>query len=78
MAVKSHSYPSWRYRRLRLVGQLGFLDSGNVDIVAVEESQQFSDFFPLISFDFLCIRRRQLVGVDVETGPLFISISPTH
>ena len=30
--------------RLRLVGQLGLLDSGNVDIVGVEESQQFSDF----------------------------------
>ena len=25
------------------VGHLGFLDSGNVDNVAVEESQQFSD-----------------------------------
>ena len=31
--------------RLNLVGQLGFLDSGNVDIVAVEEGQQFS-YFP--------------------------------
>ena len=30
--------------RLRLIGQLGVLDSGNVDIVAVEESQQFNDF----------------------------------
>ena len=27
-----------------LVGQVGFLDSGNVDIVVVEESQLFSDF----------------------------------
>ena len=44
MAVKSHSCPSWRFKRLRLVGQLGFLDSDNVDIVAVEESQQLSDF----------------------------------
>ena len=34
----------YRFCRLILVGQLGFLDSGNVDIVAVEESQQFSDF----------------------------------
>ena len=42
--VKSHSCPSWRFRLLRLVGQLAFLDSGNVVIVAVEESQQFSDF----------------------------------
>ena len=40
-AVKSHSCPSWRFQRLSLVGQLGFLDSG---IVAVEESQLFSDF----------------------------------
>ena len=38
MAVKSHSCPSWHFQRL------GLLDSGNVDIVAVEESQQFSDF----------------------------------
>ena len=30
--------------RLSHVGQLGFLDSGNVDIVAVGESQQFSYF----------------------------------
>ena len=44
MAVKSHSCPSRRFQRLRLVGQLGLLDSGNVDIVAVEESLQFSDF----------------------------------
>ena len=44
MAVKSHSSPSWRFKRLSLVGQLGFLDSGNVDIVAVEECHQFSDF----------------------------------
>ena len=43
MAIKSHSCPSRRFKRLRLVGQPDFLDSGNVDIVAVEESQQFSD-----------------------------------
>ena len=34
-------FPSWRQKRLRLFGQLGFLKNGNV---AVEESQQFSDF----------------------------------
>ena len=44
MAVKSHSCPSWHFQCLILVGQLGFLDSGNVDIVDVEEGQQFSDF----------------------------------
>ena len=44
LAIKLHSCPSWRIPRLSLVGQLGFLDSDNVDIVAVEESQQFSDF----------------------------------
>ena len=44
MAVKSHSCTSWRFQQLGLVGQIGFLDIGNVDIVAVEESQQFSDF----------------------------------
>ena len=44
MAVKSNICPSWRSKRLSLVGQLGFLDCGNVDIVGVEESQQFSDF----------------------------------
>ena len=63
--------------RLRLVGQLGFLDSGNVDNVAVYESQQLSDF-SADSFAFYCISRRQLVGVDVETGPGLISISPAH
>ena len=44
VAVKSHSCPSWRFQRLSSVGQLGFFDSGNADIVSVEESQQFSDF----------------------------------
>ena len=44
MAVKSHSCQSRRFKRLSLVGQLGVLDSGNVDIVAVDESQQFSYF----------------------------------
>ena len=44
MAVKSLSCPFYRLQRISLVGQLGFLDRGNVDIVAVEESQQFSDF----------------------------------
>ena len=33
---------------------------------------------PLIPFAFHCIGRRQLVGVGVETGPGFISISPVH
>ena len=44
MGVKSHSCLSWRFQRISLVGQLGFLDSGSVGIVAAEESQQFSDF----------------------------------
>ena len=42
------------------------MDSGNVDIVAVEES---SVILRLIPFAFHCISRRQLVGVGVETGP---------
>ena len=42
--VKSHSCLSWRSKRLNFVGQLGFFDSGNVDIVAMEKSQQFSYF----------------------------------
>ena len=77
MAVNSHSCSSWRFQRLGLVDQLGFLDSGNVDIVAVVESQQFS-YFSQISFAFHCISRRQLEGVGFETDPLFISISPAH
>ena len=32
----------------------------------------------LIPFGFNCIRRRQVVGVGVESGPGFISISPKH
>ena len=44
MAVKSHSCPSWRFQRLSLVCLPSFLDSGNVDIVAVEEVQEFSVF----------------------------------
>ena len=55
VAVMSHSYPSWRFRRLRCVGQLGFLVSGNVDIVAVEERQQFSDFYA----DIFCVPLHQ-------------------
>ena len=55
MAAKSHSCPSLRFKRLRLVGQPGFLDSGNFDIVAVEESQQFSDF----SADFVRVPLHQ-------------------
>ena len=77
MAVKLHSCPSWRYKRLRLVGHLGFLDSGNVDIAPVEKSQQIS-YFQLMRFAFHCISRRQLVGDGVETGPGLISISPAH
>ena len=37
-----------------------------------------SVIFPLIPFAFHCIGRRQLVGVVVETGSGFISISPAH
>ena len=44
MVVKSLGCPSWRFKRLSFIGQLGFLDNGNVDIVAAEESQQFNDF----------------------------------
>ena len=41
----SHSCQLWSFQRLSLVGQLGFLGSGNIDIVAVEGSQEFSEFF---------------------------------
>ena len=44
VAAMSHSFPSWRYQRLSLVGQLAFLDSADIDIAAVEEGHQFSDF----------------------------------
>ena len=44
MAIKSLSHSSRRFQRLSLVGLHGFLDSGNVDIDSVEESQQISDF----------------------------------
>ena len=37
-----------------------------------------SVIFPLSPFAFHCISRRQLVGVSVESGPGFISISPAH
>ena len=37
-----------------------------------------SVIFPQIQFPVHCISRRQLVGVGVETGPGFISISPAH
>ena len=37
-----------------------------------------SVILPLILFAFHCISRRQLVGVGLETGPGFISISPAH
>ena len=35
-------------------------------------------FFPLIPVALHCIRRRQLVGVSVETGQGIILISPAH
>ena len=44
MVVKSHSCILCCFQRHRLVSQLNSLDIGNVDIVAVEESQLFSDF----------------------------------
>ena len=75
MAVKSHSCPSWRIKRLRLFGQLGFLDSGNVDIVAVEESQKCSYFY---AYSVRVPLHQTLVGVGVETGPGVIWISPAH
>ena len=37
-----------------------------------------SVIFPFIPFAFHWIRRRQLVGVGVNTGPGFILISPAH
>ena len=37
-----------------------------------------SVIFSLIPFAFHYIRCRQLVGVGIETGPGFISISPAH
>ena len=37
-----------------------------------------SVILPLIAFALHCISRRQLVGVGVEIGPGFISISPAH
>ena len=77
VAVKSHRCPSWSFQRLSLVGQLGFMDSGNVDIVAVVESQQISDF-SADSVRIHCISRKRLVGVGVESGQGFISISPAH
>ena len=77
MAVKSHSCPSWCFQWLSLVDQIGFLNSGNVDIVAVEETQQFSDSYA-IPLAFHCISRRQLAGDGVKTGPGFILISPAH
>ena len=49
MVIKSHSCQSRRLQQFSHVGQLGFLDSGNVDIVAAEESQQISD----ISADYV-------------------------
>ena len=61
MAVNSHSCPSWHFKRLSLVGKLGFLDSGNIDIVAVEESQQFSYF----AADYVHVPLHQLKTVSV-------------
>ena len=37
-----------------------------------------SVIFPMIQFAFHCKSRRQLVGVDVTTGPGCSSISPAH
>ena len=51
VAVKSLSCPSWRFMRHKLVGQLGFLDCGNVDIIAVEEFSS-SVIFSLIPLAF--------------------------
>ena len=77
MAVKSHSCPSWRLKRLSLVGQIGFLVSGNVDFVTMEEIQQFRDF-AADTVRVHCISRRQLVCVGADYGPGFISISTAH
>ena len=44
VAVKCHSCQLYRIQWLSLVGQLGLLDSGDADIVAVEDIQQFSYF----------------------------------
>ena len=77
MEVKSHSCPSWNFKRLRLAGQLGFLDSGNVDIVAVEECQQFSDF-PADSFRDPLHQTKTVSGCWCRDRPGFISISPAH
>ena len=44
MAAKFYSFQFWRFQRLSLVGQFGFLHSSNVGIVAVEVCQQLSNF----------------------------------
>ena len=77
MAVKSNSCPSWRFQQLRLVGQLGFLDSRNVDML-LSRKVSSSVILPLIPFDVHCISRRKLVGIGVESGPGLILILPAH
>ena len=42
VVVKTHFCPSWHFQRLCLVGQLFF--NSDVDIVIVQESQQFTYF----------------------------------
>ena len=60
----SRGCPSWCYQRHSHVGRFGFLDGGNVDVVAVEKNQQFSHFAADM-FSFHCISRKQLVGVGI-------------
>ena len=52
VTVMSYRCPSWHFQRLSLVGLFGFMD---VDIVAVEESQQFGDS----SADSVCVLLHQ-------------------
>ena len=76
VAIKLHISSAWRFQWLSLVGQLGFLDNGNVDIVAVVKSQQYCDFSVDSARVPLC--QSKTVGVGVETGPWLISISLAH
>ena len=77
VAVKSHSCPSWRLSGLVLLVSMVSWIAAMLTLLLWRKVSN-SVIFPVIPLSFHCISHRQLVGVGVEAGLGFISISPAH
>ena len=75
-SIRTAAHPGVLCGLVLLVGMVSWIAAMLTLLLWLKVSS--SVIFPLIQFAFHCISRRQLVGVGVEIGPGFISISPAH